>query len=277
MQDKEDNIQSKMSVVRIYLQPAFVICVLVLAIAASGMSFAVKSLGVYLEKEPFPLKKPLDLLDENSLAPYKVIRKVKIENKEIIKGLGTESYIQWVLEDTDLVSLSGNSPVRRCLLFITYYELPDIVVHVPDECYTGSGHQRLISESVMLEIGNKERVSQEAEILSVLGATDSEVRKIPARYLVISRPGAQSWQPETKFPVMYLFNVNNVYADNREETRLILNRNIFGKYSYFCKVEWSFLGGDGYPTREEAVMASNKLLSVILPILEKDHLPSVDK
>ena len=271
--------------VRIYLQPAFVICVLVLAIAASGMSFAIKSFGVYLEKEPFPLEKPLDLLDESSLAPYKVINKSEIEYEEVVKSLGTESYIQWILEDTDLSSLSENSPVCRCSLFITYYELPSAVVHVPDECYTGSGHQILASDSITLEINNNGRVSPKAEGLSsqasAYGDAENELQKIPARYVVFGRAGAQNWQMETKVPVMYLFNVNNVYVDNREETRLILNRNIFSKYSYFSKVEWKFFGTSGavkvYPTKQEAVMASNKLLSVILPVLEKGHWPVLDK
>jgi hypothetical protein len=121
---------------RVYLQPAFLICVAILAIAGSGMSIAVKSFGVYLRKEPLPLRKSLDLLDEKALAFYKVISKDKIVYEEVVKGLGTEHYIQWVLEDTNA---GTNSRTRYCSLFITYYGLPDVVVHVPEECYMGSG------------------------------------------------------------------------------------------------------------------------------------------
>ena len=56
-----------------YLQPAFLICATVLAGAGGIMSIAVKKFGMYLEKEPLPLKKPLNLLDERSLAPYEVV------------------------------------------------------------------------------------------------------------------------------------------------------------------------------------------------------------
>ena len=73
----------------IYMQPAFLICAVVLAVAGSGMSIAIKSFGVYLKKEPLPLKKPLELLDEKGLAPYKVVSKDRIENKEMVKALGT--------------------------------------------------------------------------------------------------------------------------------------------------------------------------------------------
>jgi len=54
--------------IRVYLQPAFLICVAVLAVAGGSMSIAIKSLGIYLKKDPWPLKKSLDLLDEGKLA-----------------------------------------------------------------------------------------------------------------------------------------------------------------------------------------------------------------
>ena len=56
----------------VYLQPAFVICVAVLATAGAGMSVTINKLGLYLKKEPIPLKKSLDLLDEDGLSQYKV-------------------------------------------------------------------------------------------------------------------------------------------------------------------------------------------------------------
>ena len=85
-------------VVKIYMQPAFLICVALLAIAGGGMSFAVKKFEMHLKKEPLPLKKSLELLDEKDLSSYKVIAKKKIHNKEVVEALGTKQYIQWVLE-----------------------------------------------------------------------------------------------------------------------------------------------------------------------------------
>src|SRR4030042_1968105 len=114
---------------RVYLQPAFVICVLVLATAGAGMSIAMRNLGIILKKEPLPLKKSLELLDEADLTPYQVVPpKLRIANQEVLELLGTEDYIQWILEDTEQ---SPTSPVRRCLLFVTYYPLPDRVPHGP--------------------------------------------------------------------------------------------------------------------------------------------------
>ena len=240
--------------IKSYLQPAFLICAVVLATAGSSMSIAIKSFGVYLKKEPLPLKKPLLLLDETKLSPYKVVSKGEIKNEQIIKELGTEDYIQWDLEDT---SVSADSIIRQCSLFITYYGLPDVVPHVPEECYTGVGNQRLGSESVVFSV-NK----------------NGTMQKIPGRYLVFGSTDSTHWR-STKFPVMYIFNVNEQYTNSREAVRIALNKNLFYRHSYFCKVEWKFFnmkyGSRIYPNKEEAIIAGQKLLSVILPLLEKEH------
>ena len=242
--------------IRVYLQPAFLICAVVLATAGAGMSIAIKSFGVYLKKEPLLLKKSLELLDENGLASYKVDPndKFKIENKGIVKELGTEDYIKWVLEDTDAAT---NSAVRRCMLFITYYRLPDRVPHVPEECYAGSGFQRLASDRVTLEINNSAGFE----------------KKIPGRYLVFVSTTSNFWQSDERFPVLYLFRVNGEYAGSREEARIVLNKNLFRKSSYFSKVEMIFSQSSIAPPKEQAVKASEKLLAVILPILEGEHWP----
>lgn len=212
-----------------------------------------------IKKEPLPLKKSLDLLDEKALAPYKVVSKQKISNQEVIDSLGAQDYIQWILEDADA---AVDSAVRNCSLFITYYDLPDRIPHVPEECYTGGGHQRLTSDSVTFEI-NKQGIME----------------KIPGRYLVFASTNSNYWGMDTKFSVLYLFNVNESYANSREDARFALNKNIFSKYSYFSKVEWKFFnirfGKPIYPGKEEAIAASQKLLSIILPILEKEHWPIV--
>ena len=244
----------KLDMIKSYAQPSFLICVALLAIAGIAME------RVHVEKIPFPLKKSLELLDESGLAPYKVTLQEKVENKEIIKSLGTEQYIQWVLEDTDA---AADSAVRKCLLFITYYELPDQVPHVPEECYIGSGYQRLASDSVTFKINQ-----------------DGSERKIPGRYLVFEDTSFIYRGMDTKFSVFYLINVKgNIsggYRSSREDARWLLNKNIFSEYVYFCKVEWNFLSRSGvrtYPKKAEAVAASEKLLGVILPILEKEHWP----
>src|SRR4030042_2567134 len=181
--------------IRVYLQPAVLICTAVLAGAGAGMSVTINKLGLCLKKEPVPLKKSFDLLDEKALVPYHVEsnNKFKIENEEVIEALGTNDYIQWILEDTDA---EVNSPVKNCLLFITYYDCPDRIPHVPEECYVGGGFQRLASDSVTLKIKND---------------TGFE-RKIPGKYLVFGSPRATLWRNAEKFPVLYFLRVNQENA-----------------------------------------------------------------
>jgi len=247
--------------IRVFLQPAFLLCTAVLAIAASVMSPTIEKLGYYIIKKPLPLKKSLDLLDEKELAPYKVVSKLKIENDDVVQQLGTEDYIQWTLEDPNV---EADSPVRMCMLFVTYYELPDRVPHVPDDCYVGAGSERISSENILFNL-YKEGKKQE----------------IPGRCLVFTASTANYWSVGSKFPVLYLFRVNGEYKGNRKDARLTLNKNIRGQYSYFSKVEWKFFnmryGTMTYPGNKEAIAASEKLLAVILPILEKEHWPTWEK
>ncbi len=75
-------MQGVKSDTRVYLQPAFLICAAVLAIAGAGMSIAIKAFGMYLKKKPLPLKKSLDLLDDKQLGSYKVLAKGKIADQK---------------------------------------------------------------------------------------------------------------------------------------------------------------------------------------------------
>jgi len=239
--------------IRVYLQPAFLVCVLVLAAAGAGMSVTMKKLGIVFKKEPLPLKKSLEGLDERDLSPYKVVSKQKIQNADTLKALGTKDYIQWIVEDT---GQAPDSPVKEFLLFITYYQLPDRVPHVPEECWSGGGYQQLGSESVTFEIDN--------------GA--GFVTDVPAKYLVFGPKKTGLWAGE-RIPNLYFFKVNGQYAGSRQEARIALNKNLFGRKSYFCKVELVFNRSSIAPSKERAVEAGDRLLTVILPILEQEHWP----
>ncbi len=252
-------MQNRTNDIRAYLKPAFLICTAVLAIAGAGMSVTIKKAGLYLKKEPIPLKKSLDLLDENGLASYEVEpdNKFKIENEEVVKTLGTKDYIQWIISDTD-AEVTG--PTKNCHLFITYYDCPDRIPHVPEECYVGSGFQQFAKDNVTLKIN-----------------CNGSQKEIPGKYLVFGSPRASIWQSTEKFPVIYLFRVNGEYAGSRNDARIALNMNLSGKSSYFSKVELAFNQSSTPPNKKEALAATEKLLSVILPILEKEYWPDPDK
>ena len=247
-----------------FFQPAFVVCATLLAVSAATKSVVIRTLGVQLTKLPIPLKKPLDQMDPGKLSPYAVRDKQTIANRDILESLGTEQYLQWNLEDKDA---STDSPVRYCSLFITYYTgNPDMVPHVPDECYVGGGNTRLKGEDLKVD---------------TLWPGREKPIPIPIQYVLFSRKTEDLLQTDSGFSVQYLFKANGKFYGNRTETRTAMGKNFFGKYSYFAKIEWQFYGSDYtgriYPTQEQVLQASQKLLSILLPVLEEDHWPDWEK
>ena len=263
--------------IKSYTQPAFLICVILLAIAGAGMQVTVDWFGVQLQKEALPLKKPLELFVDSLLTPYKVVKNSKIKNKDVLEQLGTDEYLQIILEDTESQELS---PVRFCSLFVTYYTGdPDMVPHVPDECYIGGGNVCLGRDTVTLQLANLNREGKTIEAQD--SDTIADNTNIDVKYLTFSKKNSDIWQVSSKFNVWYFFKVNGEYSGGRTQTRKILGENLLGKYSYFSKIEWTFHGQNQSTKsridKETALKASEKLMSVILPILEKEYYPDWEK
>lgn len=243
---------------RMYLRPAFLACIIVLALGAGGKSVLINALGGYLEKEPLPLKQSLNSLDEHDLSPYKVAIKYKLENDDVIDSLGARDYLQWLFEDEEE---NPNSPVRKCVLFITYYDLPNVIPHTPEICYVGGGSELKESETVNIEVQNKDFI-----------------RKIPIKYLVFKGTDGDSLSGNLEFSILYCFYANGGYGCSRADTRYQMNKYFFKKHSFFSKIEMRFYNstpsGLLIPSdREQSIAASQKLLSVLLPILEKYYWP----
>lgn len=245
-----------------YLQPAFLVCAIVLFIAAAGMSATTAFLKVKFIKLPLPLRSSLDLINKGAIKPYKVVNESKIENKDIREALGTDEYVQWIIEDE---TVDKSSPTRFCSLFITFYTgTPDQVPHVPEECYTGGGRlQQQLPHDVAINV-----------------ALNGKKVIVPVRTLRFADPQAPV-SASPKEDVSYFFKVNGKYAASREPARRVLQANFFSKYSYFSKVEWKFFNRTSstyvYPDESELAQASQKLLSRVLPVLENDHWPDWDK
>ena len=240
-----------------YTQPAFLVCIAVLAIAASGMSLMQSYFKLWLVKEHIALKKPLDELDESKLVPFTVKEKMKIQSNDIVDSLGTSDYIEWVLADSEA---EPNSPASSFLLFITYYGKADAVPHVPEECYTGGGFRKASSDPITFEVIR-------------LPDQSGQPLRVPGQYVVFSRANSDRWSSGSSFPVLYFFSVNRIYTNTRTEARFILGRNLRSKHSYFSKVEMVFNQVRNQPDEQIAIESCEKLLAVLLPVLEQDHWP----
>jgi hypothetical protein len=242
-----------------YIQPPFLLSVVCLLITAGLISYIKANQGITLIKKSLPLKKSLDQLDEKLLEPYKVIAKSKIDNQDVLESLGTEDYLQWILEDT---TADVMSPTRNCSLLITYYTgNPDQVPHVPEACYTGGGNEIKSSSSISLDLGD----------VNLPGTLHGG--KISAMALVFTRKSEEIWQAAAEFPVIYFFKVNGTYKGDRTSVRWALG-NLTSEYSYFSKVELKFFNSRGaYPDKQQSIEAAQKLLRVLLPALEKENWP----
>jgi hypothetical protein len=240
-----------------YFQPAFLASIAVLVIFMGGMNYYKAKHGVTLVKKALPLKQSFDTLNEKLLAPYKVLEKSKIGNLDVLESLGTEDYLQWIIEDT---TVDGLSPVKQCSVFITYYTgNPDQVPHVPEACYTGGGNEIKENFSLDLNIGDV-NVTQIPAM-------------VPATGLIFGRKTTEIWQASAVFPVIYFFKVNGLYRGGRRTTQLALG-DFTSEYSYFSKVEIKFFNVKGlYPDKKQAIEATEKLLRVLLPVLENNIWP----
>ena len=244
-----------------FFKPAFIVCVCVLLTTAIAKEWVIWKLGVQMVKVSIAPQHPFDEMDEAVLTPFVPKNKNRIQNRDVLESLGTEEYLQWILEDTDAVPVSST---RYCSLFITYYTgNPDMVPHVPDECYVGGGNERDTGGMVTINIPRR----------------DGD-QKLDFQYVAFKNIDRQTMR-EDKFSVQYFFHANGKYSGSRTDTRLILGSNWFSKYSYFCKVEWKFYGVDSfgliYPDKEQTLDASARLMKVLLPELEENHWPDWEK
>jgi len=236
----------------------FLMLVVVLGSFAVGKKLIINKLGIYLEKLPIDLQQPLDDLVLGTDSKYAVISRRKIENKDVEEELGTKEYIMWEVED---LSEPVNSPTRYCSLFITYYTgINDRIPHVPEECYFGAGN------TVRRYIKGKTQAS--------LHGGDAE--ELGFRMIEFVSTAQSVWYGAQKFYVCYMLRVNGDYASDRTEARNLMAKNLFGKYSYFAKIEWRFNGKQMHPNKEQVDVATDKLFDVLLPELEENHWPNVD-
>lgn len=232
-------------------QRAVLVSVVLLAVSALGLRVLAERLEWYFQKEAIPLRASLEELGAGGMGPYVVIRKSKIEDPDVAASLGTEDYIQWILEDT---GAGVEDSVRHLVLFVTYYTgNPDKVPHIPERCYVGGGGS----------------IEGEQDVKLKVPGGDGEMKEIPLRVLEMEVPGGVTGR--YKQIVTYFFSVNGRYATSRNAVRMRLNLPT-ERYAYFSKVEVTF-PGDRPPSREDAIAAVERLCSVVVPLLEEEHWP----
>jgi hypothetical protein len=195
-------------------------------------------------KAALPLKKPLGALDVEGLLPYRAIER-QVLDSTVVEALGTDQYINWVLEDT---SVSQTDPLRYAHLFVTYDTGGvNLVPHTPDECRLGAGYQP----------------AQPHENIDI-----HVPMTIPIRLCTFLKTAVFNRE---EVSVAYTFHCNGKFVATRNGVRLLIN-DLSNRHAYFSKVEVSFPRA----TREQSLQGAAKMLERLLPVLVKDHFPDFE-
>lgn len=235
----------------------------VLVASALGMQILATALGHYFRKSPVPLKKPLARMDHRALLPeYELhVQPPPALSDEVIETLGTRDFLQWVVVDRQR---SRSDPLCVANVFISYYTgKPDQVPHVPEECMQAGGF----------------RWNGQADTVSVaVSGLGPEPQKIPVRALQFEGGGPIGGlsAERPRFDVFYFFISNWDFMTTRTEVR-IAQANLIEKYAYYAKIEVKFTDYDRIRSsadRAESIRALEPLLSKIIPMLMRDHIPA---
>ena len=229
------------------LNGPFIVAVVLLG-AAAILAGPVASLMDFQQgKAALPLKKPLSAMDVEGLLPYRVVQRQVLESV-VVDALGTDQYINWVLEDT---SVPTADPLRVAHLFVTYDTGGvNLVPHTPDECRLGAGYQPAQPH---------ENVEVNVPHLA------PDLASIPVRLCTFVKTAVFNRE---EVSVVYTFHCDGRFVATRSGVRLLIN-DLTNRYAYFSKVEVSFPRA----TREQSLQGAAKLFDRLLPVLVRDHFP----
>jgi len=229
------------------LNGPFIVAVALLG-AAAILAGPVASLMDFQQgKAALPLKRPLSAMDVDGLLPYRVVQRQVLESV-VVDALGTDQYINWVLEDT---SVPTADPLRVAHLFVTYDTGGvNLVPHTPDECRLGAGYQPAQPhENVEVNVPHLAR----------------DLASIPVRLCTFVKTAVFNRE---EVSVVYTFHCDGRFVATRSGVRLLIN-DLTNRYAYFSKVEVSFPRA----TREQSLQGAAKLFDRLLPVLVRDHFP----
>ena len=232
-----------------FLGPPFLVAVGLLGAAALLAGPVASRWDMRLSKEALPLKKPLGAFEPTALYPYRVVERQVLE-PAVEDALDTREYLNWVLEDT---SVSGDHPLRYVHLFVTYYTGgSNLVPHVPDVCYLGSGY----------------RPKQQHENRQVTLNPPGGSAVLPVRLCTFVKTAVFN---RDELSVVYTFFANGGFFNTRTGVRLAIN-DPTDTYAFFSKVEVSFPRA----TREQSLEGAARVFERVVPVLMSDHWPDLE-
>jgi hypothetical protein len=125
--------------------PAYVALLATLAAGGLGLRAAMKSLDVYLRKEPVPLRADLGSIP-TTLGRWQKLGDDQLMDAAMVESLGTDKYL------TRSYALDGDAAKGVIVLHLAYYTgMIDTVPHIPERCW-GAGGLVQLGEPVQLAL-----------------------------------------------------------------------------------------------------------------------------
>ncbi|MCE9619869.1 MAG: EpsI family protein [Planctomycetes bacterium] len=226
---------------------AFVTVCATLAIGGIGFRVAMMELKVFLQKEPVPLRLPLDELP-GTLGEWKQVGKDALFSDAVIEELGTKNFL-------DRTYVYRGDPAKGMLqVHVAYYTgMIDTVPHIPERCWGANG---------MVIQGQPEFRKQKVDD-SAWDYTSGPIRpESGARY-----PQATVKEPVTKknvtvnLPLGDITMTASCFQDPRQPEFTLIGAYFFiangsitpsamavrnlsfkltDRYAYYCKVQFSY-------------------------------------
>ena len=238
---------------------------LLLLFVAVGLRNANSWFGLHFTKGAVPLKRDLSLFSKESLKPEFELhpRVPRVIGEDELQTLGTHDYVTIRMVDR---LKDPSDPTSVAEVFITYYTgKPDMVPHVPDECYLAGGFE---------QVG--QAYTQEFHVPGAEADND----QLPVRVIQFRARGGRlgALREDRDFAIFYFFRTNDHYATTRNEVRLALS-NPFDKYAYYSKIEIRLMDNSlaRLATVEEGEKALPGVLAKLMPILLRDHFNTLDE
>jgi hypothetical protein len=275
---------------RVYLQPAFVVTVALLGIAALGLNAATQALQVHFKKQAVPLRAKLDDPDKgvpSTLGPWVKITEQVSLNPDVQHALGTDQFVFRNYADSRVVpkeriaelagkdletqermiaKLGTDFPNAVISFAVTYYTgLADRVTHVPDVCMIAGGYRPALYDEV-----EDSRAS--------FALPDGSTRRVPFRFINFEDETGRGQVPTR---VVYFFSCNGAYEQNPQAVRASL-QNLFERHGYYAKVELMLRdfraprSGSGGATPEHTAAAAAASLDAMRDLIAQ-ALPDVER
>ncbi|QNN23009.1 exosortase-associated EpsI family protein [Planctomycetales bacterium ZRK34] len=238
--------------------PSTIIVLIVLFAGLIGLQSVVSAFELFLMKDPISLRRRLYLLPER-VGPYQKVGEETL-SKEIVEELGTEQYISWTYQDTNLLP---DQPGAMLRLHVAYYTgTPDAVPHVPERCYVGGGATPRDIAQVTIPLQSPLIYKGEDGQPLVTDSMGRVVRlpstEVPVRMFDFIPHGGKAEQQAT---VLYFFAANGSFTAIPEHVRALVF-DLSSQYAYWCKIE---VLPHGVTDHEKAQQVVGAFLSKMLP------------